>query len=976
MSTGPPTGWERLGEAFLPILESSGAERRRLLGVLGQEDPALRDEVVSLLDAHDRTHLEAVSESLGLLAADFHPHALPGKGTPDRIGAYRVLRRLGSGGMGVVYLGERADVDYEQRVAVKVVHPGVDPDLVRQRFTAERRILARLEHPGISRFVDAGFTDGGDPFIVMEYVDGTPLVDYCDGRRMSLGDRIRLFVRIAQAVAYAHSRLVIHRDIKPSNVLVTQLGEPKLLDFGVAKILDPAVETEATRPGGRWMTPEFASPEELAGEPVTTASDVYSLSAVLYELLTGQRPHRQEGMNLRDFERRILTVDPEAPSRAVLAGNALESDGGEFARTERALARGAKPARLSRHLKGDLDLIVLKGLRKDPARRYATAGELVLDLERHLASQPVGARPETAPYRVRKFVRRNRGAVLATSAVVLALALGLVAAASQAARARTLAMVAEQERDRARLQAGRAEEASALLIELFRLSDPEATADSVTAVALLEEGELRIRTNLGDQPELRADFLTELARIHRNLGSYGRAAALVEEVAADANRLGLEGAGTRAQALLGLLMHDQGDPIGAAEELAAAAAAYGRLGDSSAQGVVLTDLGFAQMAQAGHETAQVTFAQAIELLRDAPDADTADVAEALYGLATSHHDGTRFGSADSLLQASVDLYRLSAVSDPNLARALQRLGLVRQFSGRVQEAEALHREALEIRERFFSDTHPEVLGSVADLGFLLQNAGLAREARPLLERTLRGMAVSLGVDHPNYSAMQGSYAANLRSLGRYDAAAALFSQVVDYTRTNLGHDHPFLPLLVFHVADSELRQGRYSVGLERAREGERVAREIHGPDHPHLAMNLWGQSRALRALGSTAMADELLGQAISIAEAALDRSHPIVVDMLATQAEVLSATDVPGAIQRLRDILSLHQQRGHPDDYRRGERLTLLGELLMSRGEHARAQEALVEARRILAVSLGSNDPRAEKADRLLADLGGRPGMQ
>jgi non-specific serine/threonine protein kinase/serine/threonine-protein kinase len=384
-------------------------DRAALLERECREDAALRSEVERLLAAHDRagSFIESPAASLGRLGTVEEP--IDGR----RIGAYRVIGELGRGGMGAVYLAERADGQYEQRVALKLIKRGMDTEQVLDRFRAERQILASLDHPNIARLLDGGSTEEGTPFFAMEYIDGEPIDAYADRKQLSVEDRLRLFLQVCGAVTYAHQHLVIHRDIKPLNVLVTADGTPKLLDFGIAKVLHAdADEATSTVTGMRLLTPEYASPEQVDGRHATTVSDVYSLGVVLYELLTGRSPYRPRSRTPLDVVEAVRTTDPERPSAA---GN---------------------PQKLRKRLRGDLDTILLTALRKEPDRRYQSVEQLAADLRRHLDGLPVRARPDTFGYRAGKFVRRNRVAVAAGTLVVLAMLAGTVATAYQARQAR------------------------------------------------------------------------------------------------------------------------------------------------------------------------------------------------------------------------------------------------------------------------------------------------------------------------------------------------------------------------------------------------------------------------------------------------------------------------------------------------------------------------------------------------------------
>jgi serine/threonine protein kinase len=355
-----------------------------------------------------------------------------GRSLPSEpVGPYRLLREIGRGGMGVVYLAVRDDMP-QRHVAVKLVHRGMAVGEILERFQRERSALAALSHPNIARLLDAGTTAAGEPYFVMEYVEGRPIDEYCDARRLTLGERLRLFRHVCAAVHHAHQNLVVHRDIKPRNILVTADGTPKLLDFGIAKLLNPALGALGDAPtetGLRVMTPEYASPEQVRGEPITTVSDVYSLGVVLFELLTGRRPYRLRTRVWKELERIICEEDPERPSTAIshvddgagssasagddASGSGETSPGPASSRTPEVigLARRERPVRLRRALEGDLDNIVLKALRKEPQRRYLSADQFAEDIQRHLDGLPVAARPDTLGYRASKFVGRHRGGV-------------------------------------------------------------------------------------------------------------------------------------------------------------------------------------------------------------------------------------------------------------------------------------------------------------------------------------------------------------------------------------------------------------------------------------------------------------------------------------------------------------------------------------------------------------------------------------
>jgi serine/threonine protein kinase/predicted Zn-dependent protease len=421
-----PEKWEQVKELFARALEREPGERSNFLRQACAGDEGLRAEIESLLVSFDGadTFLEDCP------AADLlweQSQAIAGK----KIGAYRIVREIGRGGMAVVYLGERDDQSYRKQVAIKMVKPGIDTEQILQRFRNERQTLAALDHSNIVKLLDGGSTEDGSPYLVMEYVEGLPIDQYCDLHTLSIDDRLHLFRQVCAAVQYAHENLVIHRDLKPGNILIAKGGVPRLLDFGIAKLLNPGLTQVplATRTGWRPMTPEYASPEQIRGRAITTAADVYSLGILLFELLTGHRPYRAAGQSLLEMERLVCETEPERPSVVVsrTEGKMSGDDDAAAVITPELVStrRGLQPAELRRRLRGDLDTIVMKAIRKEPERRYSSAEEFSKDIERYLTRMPVLARKSTIAYRSGRFLRRHKES-LATALTLLILVATLV----------------------------------------------------------------------------------------------------------------------------------------------------------------------------------------------------------------------------------------------------------------------------------------------------------------------------------------------------------------------------------------------------------------------------------------------------------------------------------------------------------------------------------------------------------------------
>ena len=433
-----PERWKQIKEVLEVALTLDVVERQNYLDRTCSGDDELRQEVDSLLAAHQPTGKNILDEPLAnLISAGSSRSVTSG----ERIGAYAILQELGRGGMGEVYRAVRADGEFTKEVALKTVRGGYDVASVLERFRNERQILASLDHPNIARLLDGGTSETGIPYLVMELVDGIPIDTYCDSEKLNITARVELFLKVCAAVQYAHQRLVIHRDLKPGNILVTKEGMPKLLDFGIAKILDPTSVSDVTvvRP----MTPEYASPEQIRGEPITTASDVYSLGVVLYQLLTGRSPYQLATRTPQDLSQAITDKEPERPSTAIVRQSKTQpGDAKQRTPQELSETRESSIGRLQKRLAGDLDNIVLQALRKEPRRRYASVEQLAEDLRRHLEGRPVSARQDSWSYRTGKFVQRHKIGVAATVLVALTLVLGVVVTAREA-------KIAEQNRLRA-----------------------------------------------------------------------------------------------------------------------------------------------------------------------------------------------------------------------------------------------------------------------------------------------------------------------------------------------------------------------------------------------------------------------------------------------------------------------------------------------------------------------------------------------
>ncbi|MDP9178706.1 MAG: serine/threonine-protein kinase, partial [Gemmatimonadota bacterium] len=522
--------WREVFDTADSALELEPAERQAFLDQCLENHPSIGAEVKALIEA------AAAASTLETPAAEFAAPFLQGvasidepDGDGDRsdavsmFGPYRVRREIGSGGMGAVYLAERSDDQYRKEVALKVLPRWSGGDRRRlQRFLEERQILATLDHPGIARLLDGGVTVDGQPWFAMEYIDGRPIDKYCDDLRLSVEERLKLFCDVCSAVQYAHRNLVVHRDLKPSNILVSADGRVALLDFGIAKLLaeDPTTANAAKTVGDRLMTPLYASPEQIRGEPASTSADVYALGVLLHVLLTGGRPYRLSTFESYEVARAVLEQEPERPS--VSAARESEPVGvraGERSAAARALSRGGTSVKLVRRLRGDLDAMVLKAMAKDPSRRYATVEQLETDVRRHLTGLPVLAQPESRSYLTRKFIRRHRtGVAMASAAALLVVGFAAVMTVQRSS--------IRAQAERIALERDRAEQVGAIFLNIFRTVAPGDRG--IAARDILDSASARIDQQMIEHPEQRARLMFEMAQPYHRLELHDRARSLLE----------------------------------------------------------------------------------------------------------------------------------------------------------------------------------------------------------------------------------------------------------------------------------------------------------------------------------------------------------------------------------------------------------------------------------------------------------------
>ncbi|HKJ02550.1 MAG TPA: tetratricopeptide repeat protein, partial [Longimicrobiales bacterium] len=913
-------------ELFLEALELGSTERAAFLKDRCGHDPVLLAEVSSLL---------ASADAPGLIPELAEERPFGGR-YPERIGSYRIVRPLGEGGMGVVLLAVREGQGFEQTVALKLIRGSFVDPLLARRLEEERRILALLEHPGIARLVDGGVTADGQPYYAMEYVRGEDILEYCDARELILEDRLRLFAQVCDAVYHAHQQLIVHRDLKPSNILVTPEGRPKLLDFGIAKNLEAVAPAEQT---AQWITPAYASPEQVTGNVVSTLSDVYSLGVLLCELLSGFRPYQTSNKAPAELIR-IIGQDPSRrPSELLETGP--RAPGGDAAGDGEAPAgpapdevarrRRSTPTRLARALRGELDLVVLKALAKEPHRRYESAWALGEDLRRYLEGRPLQARPDSAGYRMSKFVGRHRTLVGAAALLLVTLVGGVGGIVWQAGRT-------AQERDRAEVEATRAQQVTALMTDIFRLGDPtQSVGDTIGVRQVLEEGARRVDQNLGDDPVLQATLFLELARIYRNLGILreaerlgGRAVALREAnepgTLAYADVLGFQG----------LVLRDVGLTDPSVDHLERAIALRERLlpAPDTALATLLAGLGWEVRDAGDSERAAALFSRALEIQRALLGPDAPAVATSMFGLASAYHDKGSFDEAEEVFRSA--LAAGGAQASPVAATALVNLGMVQRLRERFQDAEPLLRAGLAMREDLFDLVHPDVIEARQELAVALSTLGRFDEAEPLLLQNLEAAVRLFGEDHQDTRSAHEALGTLLHDLGRYDEALVHLRRSMASKERAHGGDHPGVVYSLVSVGDVLLDADRPREAEASYREALAMGARLGGNEGVYGALARHGLARVALARNDAEAADSLSRESLTLAGASLREDHRYVLDIQRTRARLLLLRGAPEAAESLLAAVLASEERVRPHPHpRMGATLALLADARAAHGDRS-----------------------------------------
>jgi eukaryotic-like serine/threonine-protein kinase len=927
--------WAQIDAILAAALEVDPDAREAYVHTAAAGDADLAGEVLALLGAAERSPSFLEDGNLGLSDA---VSAALGLGPDDgalaegtQLGRYRILRHLGRGGSGNVYFGERTVGDFDQRVAIKVLRRGTDTDDVLARFRAEGRILGSLNHPNIAHLLDGGATPEGQPYLVMELVKGVPITTYCAERRLPIEERLRLFCMVGKAVEHAHRNLVVHRDLKPGNILVSETGEVKLLDFGIAKLLEPGAGDAATLTRMRAMTPEYASPEQIRGAPITTASDVFQLGVLLYELLTGRRPFNEESAGRRAHDDLHTSLLP--PSAAALRHGRGGGTGAPLP-----LGSVAEARRWSRALRGDLDTVVARSLRLEPERRYGSVAELVDDVERHLSGRAVRARPDTLRYRAEKLVRRRPDAVAAGAAAALAVIVALFTLQASATRLENERNVAQTERiraedalERTRVEQGKAQQITAFLTGILEGADPEKSrGEALTVREVLDRG-LEDLEHGPEDPEVRAELLSVVAGVYHSLGVYDRALELADRTLA----LSRETHGLRHPTVVRRL----------------------RL------------LGGVQFALGEYEAAVRTYDEAVKLGRQVTPGELI-LAESLQGLSLARRSTGQHAGRVLLLREAVDIRSRMDPSDAReAAESLKSLGDLLWHERDHEGALRAHEQELAVRRSSSAGDHPQVAETLARVGRQRMNVGdLAGSVLAFNESVAMQRRV-LGAEHPSVVHTLNMLGIALRLEGDLDGSEAVFREAVRMQTASFGPEHAQLVWLIGNLARTLLEKGELDAAEGHFRESLALLRATAGENSPHMGVILHDIARVYAARGDLTRAEAIHRDAVARQRSDLEPEMPLAVGLNRLGTIVRRQGRAGEAVHLHREALEIARDTRLNDVA--STSLIGIGLALATQGDTPAAHQYLLEAVTLLRSRYPERHPQVVEALRHVEEIRG-----
>ncbi|MEZ5921067.1 MAG: serine/threonine-protein kinase [Parvularculaceae bacterium] len=950
--------FKEIEDAFQKATAMTAPERAAFLERLALENAVLAQKVRDILAADSDGDTSLAAPIAGSIES-----AIDDIGKPwinRTIDAWTLKEKIGAGGMGAVFLAERTTGEFAQTAAIKIMMAQLVDETAERRFRAERQILANLSHPNIATLLDGGSTMEGLPYIVMEYVEGVRIDAYCDERRLSLTERLRLFQEVCNAVDYAHRNLVVHRDLKPSNILVTPQGISKLLDFGIAKLLEPGayeITIAQTRDGARAMTPDYASPEQVRGEPVSIATDVYSLGVLLFRLLTGQSPYGSSASTSREIESAILESAPLRPSAALTS---LSSDS-PAASSEVGEQRSISAERLGRRLKGDLDTIALKCLQKDPERRYTSAREIAADIERFLSNEPILARADSWFYKTRKYVMRHSRALAAAAAVF----------ATIAALVTFYTIRLADERDKAQLAAEKSSQISSFLIDVFKNADPHtAKGEEVTAIDLLDEGAKRIAT-LENQPIVQSELMQIIGDTYTNLDKEERAIELIQS-AINIRRAN----GAFDPLSMADLYHDLGEAQRLSGKIADAVASYKlalklrqeNLPENHPDVIwTLERIGVTYFDERSNEEA-LDYLQRARNLAIGLDGDKEEDSlslDILGNIGIVLDVMGRYKEAEPILRKTVEISeKLDGELDPNTIIRNNNLGylLVRLY--KYKEAEKIFSISVERAIKVWPKNHSQIARYIADRGAVLYRLGRMKEAEAAYVKAAEMVRDGDGESSNDYIDHLRGLGAFYTIAGQYRKAELNLMHARKLTVELFGNDNYQIPQIDIIRAKAKNMQedgARAATILQNAllmRKKITANRLVIAERELGVALSLQGKYNA---------AEKQLAKVLLEQEKARGADNPALIDVLRERAANLRRAGSPGkAAPSAKRAYEIATQYLPKDNWQIALAAAEYAHTMEIAGDTEEARRIANKARRDLVVVFGEGDQRVESIDAFL----------
>jgi len=904
-----PERWQQLEALYDAAAELAPAERERFLDKECRGDEALRRELAAMFQDEGNGITGLVEHAAAAVVED------SGAWSGQRLGPYRLIRLIGQGGMGAVY---EAEQDHPHRtVALKVLKPGLASPEILRRFERESQVLGRLQHPGIAQIYAAGSADTGlgrQPYFAMEFVHGEPLRAYVESHHLNVRQRLELMAKICEAVEHAHQRGIIHRDLKPGNILVEESGQPKILDFGVARATDSDAQASKQTDVGQLIgTLSYMSPEQVLAEPLEldTRSDVYALGVILYELLAEKLPYPVSNQ-VHEAVRVIREEDPTPLSS------------------------------INRAYRGDVETIVAKALEKDKTRRYASAADLASDLRRCLADEPIMARPASATYQLRKFARRHKTLVGATAAIFVVLVAGVIVSTREAFRARRAEQTAQAVNDF--LQNDLLSQASAA-----SQSGPSTKPDPDLKVrTALDRAAARIGGKFAGQPEVEAAIRDTMGQTYEDLGLYAEAQAQVQQ-ALDLYRraLGRSSPKTlKTMSLLGQIAEVQGKYPEAETVLSQTLPIQRRLLGPENPDTLLTmnSLANAYYDEGNYPQAEALHGQILEIRRRVLGPENIETLGSMNDLASVYDEEGKYPQAESLdIQVLEMRRRVLGAEHPDSLASMQNLAHVYDHEGRLAQAEALHRQALEIKRRVLGPEHPDTLISMNNLANVYLEEGKLPQAGELYSQTLEIQRRVLGPEHSRTVMTMGNLAAIYLEEGKYPQAVELQSQALQVARRTLGPEHPLTLAFMGNLALEYGLDSKYAQAEALFNQTLEIMRRVRGSEHPSTLIHTADFASIYQREGKYELAETYAALALKGRRHALGSEHP---DTLASEADLALAYVSQGKFAEAeplaRDALEA-EKKIQPDDWQRYRAASLLGASLAGQKKYAEAEPLLLE---------------------------------